>query len=184
MRKKYNLNKNDFCVSHVSTLPYNGDIRYGPYTASDKSIFEFNEKLIKKVYSNLRRKKVIFKDYPSKRFLFQPTLKNIFPEESKKIFFEQDGDWRYIRAVSDLIVTMSPTSTFTWCIGADVPIVWINLPWAKFRNSEYVKNFKKSFIYIDANEVNWERGLHKILLNSPNKILDIWKAKQGFRENF
>jgi len=179
-RSSFNIKRNEICICHVSTLLLNGSMRYGPHTAIDHQVISFNKSIINNVYNKLKDKKVIFKDYPSKRFVFQPTLKE--RSGSNNIIFEENGDWRYIRAAADVIVTMSPTSTLTWCIGANVPIVWINLPWAKLRHKWLNEKFKKAFFYFDATNVNWTNDLHNFLSLSKNEINTIWNEKKKERK--
>ena len=61
IRKKYRFNKYDCCVCHVSNLIFNGGIRYGPDTMTDKNINEFNYKILLEVYNNIHNKKIILK---------------------------------------------------------------------------------------------------------------------------
>ena len=179
-RYSFNIKRKEVCVCHVSTLLLNGSIRYGPHTALDHEVISFNKNIIQNVYNKLTDKKVIFKDYPSKRFVFQPSLKE--RSDSNNTIFEENGDWRYIRTVADIIVTMVPTSTLTWCIGANVPIVWINLPWAKLRYSWLNEKFKKAFFYFDATDTNWANDLHSFLSLPKKEIYILWQEKKEERE--
>ena len=112
---------------------------------TDKNINEFNYKILLEVYNKLNNKKIIFKDYPSVRHVYQPKLKDRFKLKNKNILFEEDGDWRYFRAVSNIIVTMGVTSTLSWCIGSKAPIVFLDFPSIKLRYDWLRESFKKSF---------------------------------------
>ena len=171
-RSSFSIKKNEICVCHVSTLLLNGSIRYGPHTAIDHEVISFNKNIINNVYNKLTDKKVIFKDYPSKRFIYQPALKE--RSDSNNIIFEDNGDWRYIRAAADIIVTMSDTSTLTWCIGANVPIVWLNMPWTKLRYPWLNKKFKKALFYFDETNPNRANNLHNFLTLSKEEINTLW----------
>ena len=41
-----------FCICHVSTLLFNGGIRYGPQTLADTNVNLFNYKILTEVYKN------------------------------------------------------------------------------------------------------------------------------------
>ena len=181
-RSRFNIKSNETCICHVSTLLLNGSIRYGPHTALDHQVIRFNKNIINNVYNKLKEKKVIFKDYPSKRFIYQPPLKE--RSKTNNIIFEENGDWRYIRTAADIIVTMSPTSTLTWCIGANVPIVWLSMPWAKLRYAWLNNKFKQSFFFFDVNDDKWELDLHNFLKLPKCEIYKLWDAKKKPREAF
>lgn len=184
IRRKYFFKKSDFCICHVSTLLFNGGVRFGTDTLTDYNVNNFNYKILKEVYNNINKKKIIFKDYPSARHIYQPKLKDRVKLQNKNIFFEESGDWRYIRAVSDLIVTMSFTSTFSWCVGAKVPIVFIHIPDIRLRHNWLHKGFIKSFFYFDTSNKNWTQEL-KLLLNKPKKdIYKLWEEKKEYRNTF
>ena len=184
IRRKYAFKKNDFCICHVSTLLFNGGIRFGTDTLTDYNVNNFNYKILKKVYNNIYKKKIIFKDYPSVRHVYQPKLKDRVNIENKNIFFEESGDWRYIRAISDLIVTMSFTSTFSWCVGAKVPIVFIHIPHIRLRHEWLHEGFINSFFYFDTSNKNWTAEL-RLLLNKPKKdIYKLWEEKKEYRDTF
>ena len=184
LRKKLQLKQSDFCICHVSTTIFNGGIRYGPNTLSDKEVYCFNNKILFKVYEKLKNKKIIFKDYPSARHIYQPKLKERISVKNKNIIFEEEGDWRYLRAVSDLIITMGATSTLSWCIACRVPLVYINLKTTKLRHNWLNNKFKKSFFYFDASQDNWTSKLKDLLSKPPEEIYNMWLEKKEFREQF
>ena len=183
IRKKYGFNSYDCCICHVSTLMFNGGIRYGPDTITDKNINEFNYKILSEVYNKLNNKKIIFKDYPSLRHTYQPNLKDRIKLNNKNIFFEEDGDWRYLRAISNIIVTMAKASTLAWCIGSKVPIVFLDIPHMKFRHSWMRESFKKSFFFIDIGKSNWTKELKKLLLQPLEETQYAWKEKEYHRND-
>lgn len=184
LRRKHSLKQNDFCICHVSTLLFNGGIRYGPQTPTDKEVFNFNNKIIFNVYNKIKGKKIIFKDYPSARHIYQPKLKDRISLKNKNIIFEEEGDWRYLRAVSDLIITMGSSSTLSWCIASKVPLVYINLKTSKLRHNWLNNKFKKSFFYFDSSQENWTDKLKDLLSKPSDEIYEMWLEKEKFRENF
>ena len=86
-RNTFNIKRNEFCICHVSTLLLNGSIRYGPHTPRDQDVVNLNNMVIENVYGKLKEKKVIFKDYPSRRFIYQPSLKEIWHKRNSNIFW-------------------------------------------------------------------------------------------------
>lgn len=184
LRRKHQLKQSDFCICHVSTLIFNGGIRYGPSMSSDKEVTCFNNKILFEVYEKLKNKKIIFKDYPSARHIYQPKLKERVTVKNKNIIFEEEGDWRYLRAVSNLIITMGATSTLSWCIACRVPLVYINLKTKELRYNWLNDKFKESFFYFDASQDNWADKLKYLLSKSPEEINNMWLEKEELREKF
>ena len=95
----------------------------------------------------------------------------------------------YLVSFSKLIVyslnrRLSFSSTFSWCIGAKVPIVFINIPSIRLRHEWLCEGFVKSFFYFDTSNQNWTKQL-KLLLNTPKEdIYKKWEEKKEYREIF
>ena len=154
-----------------------------PIQPQIKKFIVFNNKILFEVYEKLKNKKIIFKDYPSARHIYQPKLKERISIKNKNIIFEEEGDWRYLRAVSNLIITMGATSTLSWCIACRIPLVYIHLKTKKLRYSWLNNKFKESFFYFDASEDNWTDKLKDLLSKPPEEIYNMWIEKE-FREKF
>ena len=183
LRRKFGFKKQDFCICHVSTLLFNSGIRYGPHTLTDKQVNKFNNEILTQVYNKLENKKIVFKDYPSLRHIYQPKIEKRINVNNKNIFFQEAGDWRYLRAIADLIVTMVPTSTLSWCLGSNVPIVWINIPEARFRYKWLYDSFKNSFFYFDVNDISWKTKLKRFLSLPKEDIYKKWIDKEVHRNH-
>ncbi len=184
LRKELRLKSTDFCICHVSNLVFNGAIRYGPGTPTDKHVNDFNNKILKEVYCKINNKKIIFKDYPSVRHFYQPKLQNRTNIKNKNIIFQEEGDWRYLRSISNLIITNATTSTLSWHIGSKTPIVFLDSPLAKLRHNWLSESFKKSFFYFDLSNPNWTLDLKKLLVKTPEEINKMWIEKKEYRDEF
>ncbi len=180
-RKRLGIKNKDKALFHVSTSPYNANYRTGLYEPTDNHIFSTDKTLIEKVYSKINYK-VIFKQYPTKRYPYEPSYKKVFTSKNNVIFHKGE-DFRYIRSAADIIVTMKPTSTLGWCTGLDKPIIWLDSKKIHpLTNSKLRKKFKDSFLFIDMDSKNWELKILKILNLDIKEINNIWKSKFKYRE--
>ena len=180
-RRVFGLAPNDFCVMHVSTLLYAGNFRPGHGTPSETTTFEFDRTLLEQVYAGLRHR-VIFKQYPTQRFPFEPDYGGVF-KIAPNIEITKDEDFRYIRGAADAIVTMSATSTLGWCLGAEKPLIWLD---SKIINAlsraDLREAFREAFLFVDADQPDWPAKLRGILDRSPQAIVADWQQRAPARE--
>ena len=94
-------------------------------------------------------------------------------------------DYRYLRSAFDIIVTGTLTSTFSWCISADKPLIYFDsntiYPLADDNLRESLEN---SVFYINIDNKNWEIELLKYLKLPYKELINEWKNKSEFRKNF
>ena len=66
--------------------------------------------------------------YPTEQYLVEklPTIKEFIKKLENLYLVESQEDFRYIRTLSDIIITQSSESTLEWCIGLDVPLILLN----------------------------------------------------------
>jgi hypothetical protein len=154
-----------------------------PYTISNSKTFK-NEKSILKILSK-SSKKIIYKGYPTKQYLFdrEKELKLLFGKKIK--FLNNNIDFRYIRPLFDVIITNATESTLEWCIGSNVPIIFLYSRNTNPLESKSVENiFENCFIFFDADSKSGLLRFKKILSLSYRDILKIWNKKQKYRDQY
>ena len=181
-RRALALSRDDFGIMHVSTLPYYGNHRAGLGTPSETTTFNIDRDSIEKVYANLRHK-VIFKQYPTQRFPFEPGYEKLF-SIAPNVRVTKREDFRYIRAAADVIVTMTPTSTLGWCVGAGKPLVWLDSKIINPLSSAALRDaFRASFLFVDLDREDWPAQLRALLDRDPAAILADWERRRSPRES-
>ena len=181
LKKKMNL-KGIQMVYLSGVNPVNSNKSF-PTILPNSEIFYRNKKILNVLTKTSQN--FSFKDYPTEQFLFDPHihLKNNFGDKIR--FLNKDVDFRYIRPAFDLIITNATQSTLEWCIGAQIPLVFLydkKIMPLDSKNLEHI--FKKCFLFFDYDEEGWEQKLISFL-NQPYKvILNVWKEKQKFRDQF
>jgi len=181
LKKKMNL-KGIQMLYLSGVNPVNSNKSF-PTILPNSEIFYHNKRILKVLSKT--NKNFSFKDYPTEQFLFDPHthLKRLFGD--KIGFLNKNVDFRYTRPAFDLIITNATQSTLEWCIGAQIPLVFLYDKKIMPLESKKLENiFKECFLFFDFNEKGWKQKLISFL-NQPYKvILNIWKEKQKFRDQF
>jgi len=181
-RKKLNIKNKQCALIHVSPLPYSGNRRLGFGSPTETEVFEIEKEFIK-IY-NSSNKTVFYKKYPAYRFPYNPPLKDIY-YRYKNIRFIGDLDYRYIRSAFDIIVTGSPSSTFSWCLSANKPLIFFD---SKIINplidNKVRELIKKSVFYINLDKDNWKNKLDEIISQDYQHILEEWSNMNFNRKGF
>ena len=158
-------------VMHVDTLAFLGNMRAGPYAYTESEIVNFHRRLVSEAYHDLNKWTVLFKEYPTQRFQYSPSVKE-YAGTLKNMKHSGQEDFRYLRTVADVVVTTMPSSTLGWCVGANVPLIWLESPITPLLNDEALVDFKNSFFVIDMKDNDWPFQM-KALLNGG--LMDIRK---------
>ena len=167
-------------VMHVDTVAFLGNMRTGPYAYTESEIVNFHRRLANEAYHDLKDWTVLFKEYPTQRFQYSPSIKE-YAGTLKNIRYLGHEDFRYLRTAADVLVTTMPSSTLGWCVGAKIPLIWLESPITPILNEEALVDFKNSFFVIDMNEKDWPFQM-KTLLNAGLKdIRKKWMDKSEAR---
>jgi hypothetical protein len=180
-RRSLHINAKTPVVMHVCTTSFHGNMRSGPHLFMEREVLSLNRQLICNVYSRLSGWKILFKDYPTQRFPFEPDCSH-YAGTYPMISYLGDEDFRYIRSAADVIVTMAPTSTLGWCVGANTPLVWLDSKVMPLLHKDQTEAFRESFFFIDMDDNNWMENLEKLLAGGLSNIQNLWEAKTQARK--
>ena len=161
--------------------PYNNRTIYG-FRESDKFIYEFEKKMI--LLSSNVNKRMIYKIYPKRCFIdTNPLIK--FTKNFKNIkLIDGSFDFRYVSCVGDIfiLVRLGTSSTLTWMLGENKPIIYLYSNKFQFINEESKNILDKMFIVINIDENNWYKKLVEILNKPYEDLVEIWKNKKIYRD--
>lgn len=175
-RRRLGLTARETVVMHVSSILYPGNRSNRLYAPTNSSAFAMESTLINEVYAGLRHC-VMYKEYPARRFVFQPGQQALTRADSG-VRFVPSEDFRYVRAAADVIVTSAPTSTLGWCAGADVPLVWLDSRLTHpLLDEELHLRFQDSFLYVDTDQPEWPKCLRSLLDCDIADIRADWRAR-------
>ena len=167
-------------VMHVDTLAFLGNMRAGPYAYTEAEIVNFHRRLVSEAYCDLKNWTVLFKEYPTQRFQYSPSVKE-YTGNVKNMKHLGQEDFRYLRTAADVLVTTMPSSTLGWCVGANIPLIWLESPITPLLNDEALIDFKNSFFVIDMNENDWPFQIKRLLNSGLMDIRKRWINKSKAR---
>jgi hypothetical protein len=168
-------------IMHVCTTSLQGNLRGGPYAYTERAVPGLNRRLIQEVYGCLSGWRILFKDYPTQRFPYEPDC-STYAGCPAAVSYVGEEDFRYLRAAADVIVTMVPTSTLGWCVGADVPLVWLDGPATPLLHSAQTQAFRDAFLFIDMRDDDWPKQLADLLSIGLPRLREQWQAKASERK--
>ncbi len=187
--KRFYVNKmlkinDDINVFYPSNIyPYNNVSVYG-FRQSDRLNYEFEKKMIT-LLSSLN-KRAIYKNYPMKSYVdTNPHIEFAQSFNNIKVIDEK-FDFRYVSSVGDIFIlgSIGSSSTITWMLGENKPIIFLYTNKFRFINEEGKKILDKILIVVNIDEENWADKLTSILNKPYEELLEIWKDKQTYRDQF
>jgi hypothetical protein len=95
-------------------------------------------------------------------------------------------DFRYISSIGDVFILggIGYRSTVTWMLKYNKPIIYLHTNKSRLLNEDAKDLVKNFFITVDIDKDDWENDL-RVLLNKPyNEIMEMWKTKQIYRDQY
>jgi len=161
--------------------PEQNNFRWLPYSSHDRDLYELQKSVVYSVLPRVRGRGV-FKTYPTQRFL-DPMPIGVQSPLPNDVELIDRGDFRFVRAIADVIIVESLMSTIGLAFGAGVPIVFLRqrgidpLPAVE-------SHLMDAAFFVDTRERGWEDRLVEFL-NQPDETLwRAWRAKAPTREAF
>ena len=93
---------------------------------------------------------------------------------------------RYLTSIGDIFILgfIGGSSTVTWMLGENKPIIYLYTNKSRFINEEAKKILDKILIVVNIDEHEWEDNLKNILNKPYQELAKIWKEKQKYRDQF
>ena len=182
VKRKLKIN-NKINVFYPSvTWPMNNLTSYN-YRAKDEIIFKSEKKLLK-LLSNIN-KKVIYKSYPRRNYIDLDQLMNMQKKLDNIKVIEGNFDFRYVSSVGDvfIITVLGSTSTLKWMINLGKPIIYLHSNKSEHITEESLDVVKKTLIFIDKDNYNWEETLNDILNKPYNELKKCGMIKKIIETN-
>ncbi len=175
-----NLPRGKPVVMHVSTFLLGGNMRAGWDVPAESHMFDIDRALVTEVYGRIDVP-VIFKQYPTQRFLHEPGYGDLI-DAAENVRFVKDEDFRYIRAAADVIVTATPTSTLGWCVGTGAPMIYLaSRHMNALVDDETDRAFRESFVVVDLDDAGWPAALTALLSGTMRELHGEWAGRAARR---
>ena len=163
--------------------PYNNHTMYG-FRQTDKWNYNFEKKMI--TLLSKVNKRSIYKTYPGRCYIDKnPLVQYVKSLDNIKVISER-FDFRYVNTIGDIFILgdLAGASTIMWMLGLNRPIIYLHTNKFRHLNLTAQNIFKKVLINVDIDEDDWENNL-KNLLNKPHEeLIEMWQAKQIYRDQY
>jgi hypothetical protein len=183
LKNKFNLKGPViFYVSHNIQLNIG---KYFPHTKNNSQLFNDEKNLL--THLSKVNKKVVYKPYPTSQYYFERSeyVKSHISNYNNISYYDKEVDFRYLRSISDIVITQSSESTLEWCIGIDVPLIFLDSDHYEPLENENVKRaFKECFFFFNYDKIGWENELIEFLNLPIKEINRRWKEKAIFRKKY
>ena len=168
-------------VLYVSLALYMGNEQIVQVGGPDRRKAEFDLLMIDRVLSRLPHG-VLFKPYPdNNRYAdVDPVLQRARAAPNVRCF--EDGvDLRYLLADARVLVTSHATSTLGWCLAADRPLVFVDIPDLLPLRTEARAALQESIFVFDGADPEVHERLRKFLSQPLERIEHEWALRADAR---
>ena len=180
-RRRLGIKLGDVAIMHVSSMILPGNLRPGDDHPVESHVFNIEKTLLTETYANID-KAVLYKPYPTTRYPHTCPYRDLYPVP-KNVRILDNADFRYIRSAADIIITSGNSSTLGWCVGSNVPLIYLNSRNCQaLVDEQLVALFKDSFFVVDFDAENWSDQLRELLLSDLSLIQNQWEQKGAARE--
>ncbi len=139
-----------------------------------------------KVLSSLKEvsKNVYYKPYPYsyKRYLEKDLFIEFIKKKKNLKLIKQNYDARYLIGRANILICCTATSTLSWAIMSNKPLLFINFKNMAPIKKELNKIFRKSVFFIDFNKNDFRKNIKEILNKPKIDIQRQWEEKYSNRK--
>jgi len=168
-------------VLFVSTNLYAGHSPNGVPPCSDRELAEAEMQLIDRVFDGLK-KHVDYKPYPSIRLIDPDSVLARIRDCDNINIVGTHCDMRYLAGKYRLIITTKATSTVSWALMSQRPVVFID-HFCHARLSPLARKALSNGIFVfDQADTDFHRALHEFLSRSFEEIEAEWIEKSDARQ--
>ena len=150
----------------------------------DMYTYNFEKKIIM-ILSSIN-KRAIYKSYARRGYIDANSVDEYANSLSNIKVIKGTYDFRYISSIGDVFILggIGYRSTATWMLKYNKPIIYLHTNKFRLLNEDAKDLVKKFFITVDVDKDDWENNL-TVLLNKPyNEIMEMWKTKQTYRDQY
>lgn len=170
-------------IWYVSTGLYRGRNALLHLAEPDHRIAAFETRIVDQVLSRLPHR-VMYKPYPSVRYADGDPVADHARRGAGITVYENRGDFRFLAARSRVIVTARATSTLSWCVMSDRPVVFIDTPTQSPLLPEARRLAEQALFVFDAGEPDFETELRTFLSKSIEEIERLWHERAAVRQEY
>jgi hypothetical protein len=176
-RRMLGLPQKERVIVFVANLQFNNYI-YSPGSCSDTFYHRFKRTVVYDILGQLRDP-CLLKLYPTSRYPDPDPFDDLMTLPAN-VRSAQFFEYRYLRAVGDVILCDSPQSTLGWVWSAGVPLIFLDLP-SNPLLKHAVEAFDEAVFRVDCSEPGWAGKVRALLERPHQELLALWREKQTAR---
>ncbi len=147
----------------------------------DREKADYEAALVNKVLALLPHR-VMFKPYPSRRFLDPNPVCELARSKANIDLFESFLDLRYFITAPRVLITAHAASTVSWCLMSGKPLVFIDEPHQSPLMPEPRKAFEAGVFLFDPARSDFHESLRAFLSRPITEIEALWREKVPARK--
>jgi hypothetical protein len=165
-------------IAYVANLYVNNSI-YSPGCGSDTYYHDVKRKVVFDILGKTRAQ-CLLKLYPTYRYADPDPFEGLMdlPPNVKPVQFIE---FRYLRAMADVLLCDSPQSTLGWVWSARVPLIYLDLP-SNPLVPPVADALDKAIFRFDCSREGWEEDVRRLLALPEEEFAAQWKAKEPARK--
>ena len=154
---------------YVDTISYSGN-RHFIENQTDDFLAYNGIKLLRKVFSKIKYN-ILYKYYPQlPLYLDEDPIKRETKKFNNIIVYDKNKNLNEISSSAKVLITSRATSTLSFCIMQNKPIIFIDWPNSKPLRKLALKHLKKYLFYFNAGDKDFENKLRSFLNKGPDYI--------------
>jgi hypothetical protein len=170
-------------IIYVSTNLYKGNLGWFGTWLTDYDRARNEQRLINSIFAKIPHN-VCYKSYPVDNIRYpdkDPVLHDIESIENLSLF-DKKIDMRYLLDEYRVLVTSMATSTLSWLVMADKPVIFINSKNNMPLTVEARNALSKGLFLFDDDEDNFSERLRNFLSKPIDEIEHLWYQKESDRK--
>ena len=167
---------------YIPTFCYSGNEHYIEQQTDDFSAL-LEIRLLKKVFSKLNHK-ILYKYYPRVPLYFdEDPVKKEIKKYKNILLYDKNKNLNDMSLNAKVLITSRATSTLSFCIMQEKPVIFIDWHYSKPLRKLALKNIKKYLFYFNAAEKNFEINLKELLNKGPEYIQSLFIKEKAIHRN-
>ena len=173
----------DYPIVYISTNLYRGNLSLTGLTSDfERAKKEYN--IVRNILNELPHK-VCYKTYPSdnRRYADLDPILDIVKDSGNVDLYDKKTDMRYLLDKHRVFITSVATSTLSWPIMSDKPVIFINQKEDGMLSDGANKSLSKGLFLFNDYDSNFTDNLRNFLLQPIEAIEHQWHQKKKERES-
>jgi hypothetical protein len=168
-------------IIYASTGVYGGSVNIDRGAGmSDPQIAAFEIGILRDVLAKLPHR-VLYKTYSAIRYADVDPLVVAASGVPNVTLFDRDFDLRFLLPDARVIVTSRATSTLSWCLMSEKPLVFIDIPDALPLDAEARRQLEPGIFLFDAGAAGFAENLRAFLSKPIAEIERLYAARRSAR---